>query len=177
MDKKFPNFNMAEYKMSYDYSARPQTRGYLANIGTAKEELEMFRGLNDEFKRTGIQGVNSLLQSGEIQFGGVTANNFNTAKAAFEDSLSTILGAAGVSPTDMRLEQARKTLQGAQTAAQVKSGLEILESLINIREKANQGRPMPTIDQKLVFDLWYNKLLPKLYSKEMLNKFCCEIPL
>jgi uncharacterized Fe-S cluster-containing radical SAM superfamily protein len=50
-------------------------------------------------------------------------------------------------------------------------------AVINIREKANQGRPMPTIDQKLVFDLWYNKLLPKLYSKEMLNKFCCEIPL
>jgi len=50
-------------------------------------------------------------------------------------------------------------------------------AVINIREKTNQGRPMPTIDQKLVFELWYNKLLPKLYSKEMLNKFCCEIPL
>jgi len=50
-------------------------------------------------------------------------------------------------------------------------------ALMNMREKAKQGRPMPTTDQRKVFDLWHNKLLPKHYSKDMLNKFCCEIPL
>lgn len=50
-------------------------------------------------------------------------------------------------------------------------------AVINIKEKAKQGRPMPKTDQKLFFDLWYNKLLPKYYSKDMLSKFCCEIPL
>jgi uncharacterized Fe-S cluster-containing radical SAM superfamily protein len=50
-------------------------------------------------------------------------------------------------------------------------------AVINIQEKTKQGRPMPQIDQKIVFDLWYNKLLPKYYSKELLSKFCCEIPL
>lgn len=50
-------------------------------------------------------------------------------------------------------------------------------AVINIQEKTKQGRSMPKTDQKIFFDLWYNRLLPKLYSKEMLNKFCCEIPL
>jgi len=47
----------------------------------------------------------------------------------------------------------------------------------NMEINAKSGRAMPTNDQRIVFDLWYNKLLPKFYSKEMLNKFCCEIPL
>jgi len=50
-------------------------------------------------------------------------------------------------------------------------------AIINIRQKEKEGRPMPKTDQKIVFDLWYNKLLPKYYSKKMLEKFCCEIPL
>jgi uncharacterized Fe-S cluster-containing radical SAM superfamily protein len=50
-------------------------------------------------------------------------------------------------------------------------------AVINIQEKTKQGRPMPQVNQKIVFDIWYNKLIPKLYSKEMLNKFCCKIPL
>lgn len=54
---------------------------------------------------------------------------------------------------------------------------EIGGALENMRQKEREGRPMPKTDQRLVFDLWYNKLLPKFYSKEMLNKFCCEIPL
>jgi len=50
-------------------------------------------------------------------------------------------------------------------------------AVINIREKEKEGRPMPKTDQRVVFDLWYDKLLPKYYSKDMLSKFCCEIPL
>jgi uncharacterized Fe-S cluster-containing radical SAM superfamily protein len=50
-------------------------------------------------------------------------------------------------------------------------------ALRNMELKAKECRPMPTTDQRLVFDLWYNKLLPKYYSKDMLNKFCCEVPL
>jgi len=50
-------------------------------------------------------------------------------------------------------------------------------AVINIQEKTKQGRPMPKTDQKIIFDLWYNKLLPKYYSKEMLNKFSCEVTL
>jgi len=50
-------------------------------------------------------------------------------------------------------------------------------AVINMQEKAKEGRPIPKTDQKVFFDLWYNKLLPKYYSKKMLNKFGCEVPL
>jgi uncharacterized Fe-S cluster-containing radical SAM superfamily protein len=55
--------------------------------------------------------------------------------------------------------------------------IEYSSALINMIEKSKQGRPLPKTDQRTFFDLWYNKLLPEYYSKEMLNKFCCEIPL
>jgi uncharacterized Fe-S cluster-containing radical SAM superfamily protein len=55
--------------------------------------------------------------------------------------------------------------------------IEYAAAILNMHEKTKQGRPLPKTDQKLVFDLWYNKLLPRYYSKKMLNKFCCEIPL
>jgi uncharacterized Fe-S cluster-containing radical SAM superfamily protein len=50
-------------------------------------------------------------------------------------------------------------------------------ALMNIEEKAKQGRPLPGNGQRLIFDLWYNKLLPKHYSKTIMGKFCCEVPL
>jgi len=49
-----------------------------------------------------------------------------------------------------------------------KQNMEIYEKL---------GRPMPKTDQKTVFDLWYNKILPEIYSKKDLSKYCCEISL
>lgn len=58
--------------------------------------------------------------------------------------------------------------------------LEIIDypgAVLNYKRAEKLGRSIPKIDQRIVFDLWYNKLLPKYYSKEMLNKFCCEVPL
>jgi len=55
--------------------------------------------------------------------------------------------------------------------------VEYAAAAVNIAEKAKEGRPLPKTDQKIFFDLWYNKLLPKYYSKGMLGKFCCEVPL
>lgn len=45
----------------------------------------------------------------------------------------------------------------------------------NIKEKAQQGRLMPKVDQRAIFDLWYQKILPKFYSREELNNYCCEV--
>ena len=46
---------------------------------------------------------------------------------------------------------------------------------INIEEKTKQERPLPKIPQATFFNLWYNKILPEFYSKEELEKYCCEI--
>lgn len=48
---------------------------------------------------------------------------------------------------------------------------------LNIERAKKLGRPMPKTDQRLIFDLWHNKILPKYYSPEDLNKYCCEISL
>jgi hypothetical protein len=58
--------------------------------------------------------------------------------------------------------------------------LEILDypgAKLNFERAEKLGRALPETDQRIVFDLWYNKILPKFYSQEDLNKYCCEIPL
>jgi uncharacterized Fe-S cluster-containing radical SAM superfamily protein len=50
-------------------------------------------------------------------------------------------------------------------------------ALKNIKLKEKEGRSMPKTDQRDVFELWYNKLLPESYSKDILSKFSCEVPL
>ena len=39
----------------------------------------------------------------------------------------------------------------------------------NMQTKAEEGRPMPKIDQRIFFDLWYNKLLLSSYSSKTIR--------
>ena len=58
--------------------------------------------------------------------------------------------------------------------------LEIIDypgAKLNFERAEKLGRPLPETDQRIVFDLWYNKILPKFYSQEDLSRYCCEIPL
>ncbi len=58
--------------------------------------------------------------------------------------------------------------------------LEILDypgAKLNFERAKKMGRPLPNTDQRIIFDLWYNKLLPQFYSKNELKKYCCEISL
>jgi len=50
-------------------------------------------------------------------------------------------------------------------------------AIMNMEKKSKQGRPLPNVDQKAFFDIWHNQVLPSMYSEEMLNKYCCEVPL
>ena len=50
-------------------------------------------------------------------------------------------------------------------------------AVMNMLDKERHGRPVPKTDQRTVFESWHNKILPKRYSKAMLDKFCCEVPL
>jgi len=45
---------------------------------------------------------------------------------------------------------------------------------INFERAGKLGRAMPKTDQRLVFDVWYNKILPSFYSKKDLEKYCCQ---
>lgn len=58
--------------------------------------------------------------------------------------------------------------------------LEILDypwAKLNFERSEKLGRGLPKTDQKIILDLWYNKLLPEFYTKEELSKYCCQVAL
>jgi uncharacterized Fe-S cluster-containing radical SAM superfamily protein len=75
------------------------------------------------------------------------------------------------------IEELRRLNKNLPLRIEVDMIIEYSGAIINMIEKSKQGRPLPKTNQKMFFDLWHNKLLPKYYSKDMLNKFSCEIPL
>ncbi len=48
---------------------------------------------------------------------------------------------------------------------------------LNFERAKKIGRALPKTDQRTVFNIWYNKILPKSYPQKDLNKYCCKIPL
>lgn len=55
--------------------------------------------------------------------------------------------------------------------------LEIIDypgAKLNFERAKKLGRPLPATDQRMVFDLWYNTLLPQFYSQKDLTQYCCE---
>lgn len=58
--------------------------------------------------------------------------------------------------------------------------LEIIDypwAKLNFKRAEKMGRSLPETDQRVVLDLWYNKLLPEFYNEKELKKYCCQIPL
>lgn len=83
--------------------------------------------------------------------------------------------------TEEKLEKFLKRLQGVNKNLPLR--LEMLKvedfpaAKINFELAKKEGRGVPKTPQEIVFDLWYNKLLPKHYLSEELKKFCCEVKL
>ena len=58
--------------------------------------------------------------------------------------------------------------------------LEIIDfpwAKLNMDRAEKLGRALPKTDQRIIFDLWHNKLLPQFYSQEELDKYCCQVSL
>ena len=49
-------------------------------------------------------------------------------------------------------------------------------AVLNYRRSKKLGRPLPKIDQRIIFNAWY-KILSEFYPKEELEKYCCQINL
>ena len=48
---------------------------------------------------------------------------------------------------------------------------------LNMDRAEKLGRALPKTDQRIILDLWYNKLLPQFYGQEELDKYCCQVDL
>jgi len=58
--------------------------------------------------------------------------------------------------------------------------LEIIDfpwAKLNMDRAEKLGRALPKTDQRIIFDLWHNKLLPQFYTQEELDKYCCQVSL
>jgi len=48
---------------------------------------------------------------------------------------------------------------------------------LNMDRAEKIGRALPKTNQRIIFNLWHNKFLPQFYSREELNKYCCQVKL
>lgn len=75
------------------------------------------------------------------------------------------------------IERLRELHENLPLRTEVLGVIDYPAAKLNFERAEKLGRPLPKTDQRKVFDLWYNKLLPQFYSKKDLNRYCCEIPL
>ncbi len=73
------------------------------------------------------------------------------------------------------IERLRKLNKNLPLRTEVLEIIDYPGAKLNFERAGKMGRPLPKIDQRIIFDLWHNKILPKFYSQEELNKYCCEI--
>lgn len=48
---------------------------------------------------------------------------------------------------------------------------------LNMDRAEKIGRALPKTDQRAIFNLWHNELLPQFYSQKELDRYCCEVEL
>ena len=50
-------------------------------------------------------------------------------------------------------------------------------ALENAKNAAKQGRPLPWFNERIVYDIWYNQVLPEYYDTSEIYEYKCKIPL
>ena len=50
-------------------------------------------------------------------------------------------------------------------------------ALKNAKKAAEEGRPLPWFDERIVFRCWYNKVLPEFYKEREIFQFRCKVSL
>jgi uncharacterized Fe-S cluster-containing radical SAM superfamily protein len=130
--------------------------------GVADEDFSMITGSKQEFYESQFEVAKRFLSWG---------TDFYLYLPAL------VYGKNFSSKMDVFIERLRKMSTNLPLRLEMLIIKQYAGAVINMQLKSKQGRPMPENDQKLIFDYWYNKLLPKYYSKELLSKFGCEVPL
>ncbi len=75
------------------------------------------------------------------------------------------------------IERLRKLNKNLPLRVEVLEIIDYPGAKLNFERAEKMGRPLPNTDQRIIFDLWHNKLLPEFYSQKDLEKYCCEISL
>lgn len=75
------------------------------------------------------------------------------------------------------IERLRKLNKNLPLRVEVLEIIDFPWAKLNMERAEKLGRALPKTDQRIVLDLWHNKLLPRFYAREELDKYCCEVAL
>ncbi|MCK5413294.1 MAG: radical SAM protein [Candidatus Pacebacteria bacterium] len=131
--------------------------------GTAKEDFSIITGAEEKFYQEQFETAKLLIDLGADFYAYVPAYVYDENLA--EEKLEGFL---------LELQKINKNLPLRLEMLKIEN---FPAAKINFELAKKEGRAIPNTSQKLIFDLWYNKLLPKYYLKSDLKKFCCEIEL
>jgi len=131
--------------------------------GTTKEDFSIITGAKEEVYQEQFETAKLLIELGADFFAYVPAYVYEEKNA--EKKLEVFL---------IELQKVNKNLPLRLEMLKIE---DFPAAKINFELAKKEGRAVPITSQKLVFDLWYNKLLPKYYSEDKLKKFCCEVEL
>jgi len=131
--------------------------------GTTKEDFSIITGVEEKFYKEQFETAKLLIDLGADFYAYIPAYVYE--EKYIEDKLERFL---------VELQKVNKNLPLRLEMLKIE---DFPAAKINFELAKKEGRAAPDTSQKLVFDLWYNKLLPKYYSEGELKKFCCEVEL
>ncbi len=131
--------------------------------GTAKEDFSLITGADGKFYKYQFETAKLLIDLGADFYSYVPAYVYNENEA--EDKLNGFISELQKIDHNFPLRLEMLKVEDFPAAK------------INFELAKKEGRAIPETPQAIIFDLWYNKILPKHYSAEKLRKFCCEISL
>ena len=130
--------------------------------GTCKEDFSMITGAEPEYYKKQFE----------------TAKWFLEQKTDFYVYLPALVYGNNIEEKlSMFIEKLKKLNKNLPLRTEVLGIIDYPAAKLNFERAGKVGRSLPKTDQRIVFDLWHNKVLPKFYSQEDLNKYCCEMSL
>ncbi|MDF1497833.1 MAG: hypothetical protein P1P85_00545 [Patescibacteria group bacterium] len=130
---------------------------------TTKEDFSIITGAEEKYSLEQFEIAKLLIELGADFFAYVPAYVYEEGLA--EEKLEGFL---------LELQKVNKNLFLRLEMLKIE---DFTATKINFELAQKERRAIPNTSQEIVFDLWYNKLLPKFYSKSVLKKFCCEVEL
>ena len=131
--------------------------------GTVKEDFSLISGAEEKLFKQQFEVAKILIDLGADLYSYIPAYVYEEKLA--EEKLESFLS---------ELQKVNKNLPLRLEMLKIE---DFPAAKINFELAEKEGRAVPKTSQKLVFDLWYNKLLAKYYPEEELKKFCCEVEL
>lgn len=131
--------------------------------GTTKEDFSIITGAEGKFYKEQFETAKLLIDMGADLYAYVPAYVYD--ERSVEEKLESFL---------LELWKVNEKLPLRLEMLYIE---DFPAARINFKLAQKEGRAVPETSQKLVSQIWHNKILPKYYPADELKKFCCEVGL